>query len=313
VRILLFAALVAGCASSTGADTMGRRDAALRDDGATPDARPVDFGSGRDLGPRDLGSPPPDGSACSSGQTRCGSTCTDPLTDPTNCGGCGRSCVVTNASAACIAGTCDVGTCDSGFLDCDASPINGCESPDECSAGAACTTSCGSTGASACADRCAPTCEVPAEACNLVDDDCDGSCDEGALSGCRVGVHRSYGSGSHFYTTDLSEASSAPYTLEFADFYYLYASSTPGTRAFYRCLKTNGRRFYTTSSVCEGGGTSEGVLGFIAESETCGARALFRLYRDGSHFYTTSAPERDDAVGNGWLYESIAGYVWSGA
>lgn len=303
--------LIAGCASSTGVDTMDRRDASPPDGGPSAiDAGRVDAGAGRDLGGPDLGGIDGGGS-CVGGETRCGASCTDTQTDPTNCGGCGRSCVVTNASPACMAGSCGVGTCDAGFLDCDANPVNGCESPDECSDGAACSTSCGSTGTTGCADRCAPTCEAPAEACNGVDDDCDGSCDEGPLAGCRVGVHRSYGGGSHFYTTDLAEASSAPYTLESANFYYLYAAMSTGTRAFYRCLKTNGRRFYTTSSVCEGGGTSEGVLGFIAQAETCGSRALFRLYRDGSHFYTTSAGERDNAVTNGWLYESIAGYVWS--
>lgn len=311
MRPLVVVALLAGCASSTGVDTGDRRDASVRD--ATPgeaDGGPTDLGA-RDLGPPDLGAAPGDGGACPAGQTRCGSACVDPRTDPSHCGGCGRSCVVTNATPACAAGGCVVGSCEPGFLDCDDSPINGCERPDDCSTGSACTTSCGSTGATACGDRCAPTCEVPAESCNASDDDCDGSCDEGALPGCRVGVHRSYGDGSHFYTTDLSEASSPPYTLESESFFHLYAGATPGTRAFYRCLKTNGRRFYTTSSACEGGGTSEGVLGYIAESATCGARPLYRLYRSGSHFYTTSAGERDNAVTSGWTYESIAGYVWS--
>ncbi len=310
MRFLCFALFLAGCASSTGVDTMDRRDAAPRDGGPESDSGTPGTD---DLGPEppDLGRPPADGGSCPAGETRCGSRCADLQADPANCGACGRSCVVTNASAACVAGSCGIGTCDAGFLDCDGDPVNGCEIADNCTAGAPCTTTCGSTGGIACADRCAPTCEVPAETCNGADDDCDGSCDEGALAGCRVGVHRAYGDGSHFYSTDLSEASSAPYTLESANFYYLYASATTGTRAFYRCLKTNGRRFYTTSSACEGGGTSEGVLGYIAESESCGARPLFRLYRDGSHFYTTSAGERDNAVSSGWLYESIAGYVWS--
>jgi hypothetical protein len=311
VRFLVLALIALGCASSTGVDTMDRRDAAPSTDGGPA---PIDAGTpADDLGPtpRDLGPPPADAPSCAAGETRCGSRCADLQSDPSDCGACGRSCVVTNASAACVAGSCDVGTCDAGYLDCDGDAINGCETPDDCAAGAACTTSCGSTGSTACADRCAPSCEPPAESCNAADDDCDGDCDEGALAGCRVGVHRSYGDGSHFYTTDLSEANTAPYSLEYADFFYLYASATTGTRAFYRCLKTNGRRFYTTSSACEGGGTSEGVLGYIADSEVCGSRPLFRLYRDGSHFYTTSAGERDNAVSNGWLYESIAGHVWS--
>jgi len=244
--------------------------------------------------------------------TLCGSVCVDPTTDPSNCGGCGRSCVVANASAECIAGECAVGTCTGGFRDCDGDPLNGCEAMDSCVAGAACETACGSTGTTTCADACAPSCAPPAESCNLADDDCDGQCDQGAIPGCRVGVHRARGEGSHFYSTNLAEASNAPFTLETADYFFLYAANVPGTVAFYRCLKGNGRRFYTTSSTCEGGGTSEGILGHLAPAETCGATALYRLVRDGSHFYTTSAPERDNASTNvGYRYEGVAGYVWT--
>jgi pyruvate/2-oxoacid:ferredoxin oxidoreductase beta subunit len=54
-------------------------------------------------------------------------------------------------------------------------------------------------------------------------------------------------------------------------------------------------------------------MGFIATSPTCGAIALFRLYRRaGGHFYTTSAAERDSAVASGaYVSEGIAGYVWT--
>lgn len=293
------------CASSTGGTT-DRVDRSV--DAASP---AVDAGPPRDAGRVDASAPRPDGSAeCA--VTRCGSRCVDTSTDPSNCGGCGRSCVVTHASAACAGGACTLGDCAIGWLDCDGDVVNGCETADGCVAGAPCETSCGSTGSAACADACAPSCAPPAESCNLADDDCDGQCDQGAIPGCRVGVHRAQGEGSHFYSTDLAEASSAPFTLERADFFFLYANNVPGTLAFYRCLKANGRRFYTTSSTCEGGGSSEGILGHLAPSAICGATALYRLYRDGSHFYTTSAGERDNAVTNlGWRYESIAGYVWT--
>ena len=199
-----------------------------------------------------------------------------------------------------------------GFLDCNGDPADGCEQRDECVSAGACPTSCGTTGTFDCSDACAPVCRA-VESCNLADDDCNGVCDDG-VAGCRVGVHRSSGNGGHFYTTNLAEAGSAGYTLEFANFYYLYAASAPGLSAIYRCLKGNGLRFYTTSSACEGGGTSEGILGYAGAAPTCGSTPLFRLYSGaaGDHFYTTSAAERDSAVAvSGYSYENVEGHVWS--
>lgn len=199
-----------------------------------------------------------------------------------------------------------------GFLDCNGNPADGCERADDCVSGGACPTACGTTGALDCTDACAPVCRG-VETCNLADDDCNGACDDG-VAGCRVGVHRSSGNGGHFYTTNLAEAGSAGYTLEFANYYYLYASPAPGLVAIYRCLKGNGLRFYTTSSACEGGGTSEGILGFAGSAPTCGSTPLYRLYSGaaGDHFYTTSAGERDNAIAMfGYGLESVTGHVWA--
>ena len=155
----------------------------------------------------------------------------------------------------------------------------------------------------------AMSCQPPVESCNLVDDNCDGACDEGA--DCRVGVHRAIGNGGHFYTVDLAETSTGGHTLEIANFYSLYRSPQPGTQPFHRCLKGNGLRFYTASPACEGGGTLEGVMGYIATGAVCGSRPLYRLYGGGDHFYTTSPTERDNAVSAfGYVVESVAGYVW---
>lgn len=160
---------------------------------------------------------------------------------------------------------------------------------------------------------CEPLTPASGEKCNLLDDDCDDSCDEGA--GCRVGVHRSWSGsvGAHLYTTNLGEAQSGGYTLEFQNFYYLYSASQPGMAKFYRCIKTNGKPFYTTSSACEGGGTNHSTLGYIGSASTgCDSTPLYRLYASssGNHFYTPSTSERDYAVTIGYKYESIAGYVW---
>lgn len=46
-----------------------------------------------------------------------------------------------------------------------------------------CVTGCGSSGTQTCLDGCSwGVCQVPAESCNLRDDDCDGATDEGCLS-----------------------------------------------------------------------------------------------------------------------------------
>ena len=229
--------------------------------------------------------------------TPCGVLCVDPATDPDNCGACGVACAVAHGQATCQAGACALAGCDPGYADCDQDPATGCEQPlqpgQEC--GAICK-------------------EGKPEACNLFDDNCDGACDEGAIPGCRVGVHRSNSPTlGHFYTTDLAEAQSGDLGLEIQDFYRLYVAAQPGLVPFHRCLKGNGKRFYTQAANCEGGGALEGVLGHIAPAELCGAVPLYRLYKGdtGAHFYTHSATERDSAVSMyGFQYESIAGYVW---
>ena len=65
-------------------------------------------------------------------------------------------------------------------------------------------------------------------------------------------------------------------------------------------------------------GTSapELTVGFISTDARCGATPLYRLLNAGpdAHFYTVSAPERDNAVSNlGFVDQGIAGYVWLGA
>jgi hypothetical protein len=247
---------------------------------------------------------------------QCGQSCVDVQSDAANCGACGVSCVIANAEAMCAAGECAMGACLPGFSDCDGDLANGCEAMADCSAGAPCQTSCGSTGMTACSATCEPVCNALVESCNAVDDDCNASCDEGPIAGCRLGVHRSNGPLGHFYTTDLMEAQSGGMTLEAQDYYFLYVAEAEGLVALNRCLRPNGKRFYTASATCEDAAMLESALGFMAPDERCGSIPLFRLYHSGNdaHFYTTSAAERDNAVNNlGWTYESIVGYVWSGA
>lgn len=74
-------------------------------------------------------SPTPDaGTACTTGSKACGDVCVS-LEDPFfGCGAptCTR-CEVANATAACVLGACGVGACIAGFADCNALPVDGCE------------------------------------------------------------------------------------------------------------------------------------------------------------------------------------------
>jgi hypothetical protein len=77
----------------------------------------------------------------------------DLTSDDANCGMCGRACSFANASARCESSMCVLEACSVGFFDLDRNPDTGCEY--------ACSGSPGAT-----------------EACNGVDDDCDGTIDE---------------------------------------------------------------------------------------------------------------------------------------
>ena len=255
--------------------------------------------------------------SCDPGLSPCGQTCVDLQTDPSNCGGCGVTCVIPNGTAVCQGGACAFESCARGWGDCDGMLANGCEAMAQCNPGDSCQTACGSTGVVACDDGCTPTCTVPAETCNAIDDDCNDACDEGPIPGCRAAVHRaSSPTLGHFYTLDLGEANAGDYSLEAQDYFFVLADAVPELSPLHRCLRPNGKRFYTLSANCEGAGDLEGVLGHIAPDDRCGSTALYRLYHSGNnaHFYTVSAAERDNAVNNlGWTFESIVGYVWLGA
>jgi hypothetical protein len=225
----------------------------------------------------------------------------------TSCGSAGtRTC-----SSACAWGGCTAPaeTCNGADDDCDGSVDEGYE----CGRGAtgSCSTSCGSAGTRTCSASCTwGACAAPAETCNGADDDCDGQCDEG----CRHGVHRSNNGTDHFYTPDATEAACCGYTVEYLNFFYLYDSAVGATTEFWRCWSSSETdHFYTTARSCEGSPVyvEEFPIGYIGTSSFCGATPLYRLVTAGDHFYTVSDAERDAAVSGGWLYEGIAGYVWS--
>jgi len=53
--------------------------------------------------------------------------CETPLNTLQNCGGCGVSCVLPNASSSCVSGSCSIVSCNLGFSNCDGNIANGCE------------------------------------------------------------------------------------------------------------------------------------------------------------------------------------------
>lgn len=246
--------------------------------------------------------------------TCCEGSCVDIWTDTDNCGGCGITCLASNADTTCDVGACALGDCEDGWGDCDEDAGTGCEESVSCTPGDDCVTPCGSTGSTWCGDPCAPSCVTLDETCNAQDDDCNGDCDEGAMAGCRAGVYRSSGALGHVYGLDDAEAAALGQTLERSDYFHVYANEAPGLALLYRCDKGGGRRFLTLSATCEIGVPVDLVVGWVATSETCGSVPLYRLYSAAAsnHFYTLSAPERDNAIAvYGYLDEGVAAYVWA--
>ncbi len=81
-------------------------------------------------------------SSCNSGFANCdgsnGNGCENPLNTLSNCGGCGVSCSIPNASASCTTRSCQLASCNTGFDNCDSNSSNGCElnhnsAPNSCS------------------------------------------------------------------------------------------------------------------------------------------------------------------------------------
>ncbi|NMC68603.1 MAG: hypothetical protein GYA57_00890, partial [Myxococcales bacterium] len=134
-------------------------------------ARSDDAGDGG--GPEDVGDvpdvedetlpevEPEDAAGCEGGLTDCGGTCVDLSNDPEHCGRCDASCPgAVHATGVCGSGLCGL-RCESGWVDVDGLP--GCE--------LACTPA-----------------VPPVEACNEVDDDCDGLTDNGTGFDCVHGT-----------------------------------------------------------------------------------------------------------------------------
>ena len=117
---------------------------------------------------------------CDSGFGNCdggaSNGCETALTALTNCGGCGVTCNLANATESCSTGTCALGTCNPGFGNCDGDSSNGCETRlNTLSDCGACGVDCALTNAS---ESCTTgTCSLTA--CSSGFGNCDGSTSNG--------------------------------------------------------------------------------------------------------------------------------------
>lgn len=304
-----------GCAASEGGGDM-----------SSPPAAPMDASPRFDVEQRDVDAMLEDEGVQDSfvvdteildceGSTQCGQFCVDTEADPLHCGGCGRTCFFPNAQALCTDGECQLGACDVGFFDVDRDDVNGCELADECVDGQTCSTACNSTGTTRC-EQGLQQCDPPSEVCNAQDDNCNNTCDEGNLPGCRIAVARSYGPSGHAYHRDRGFLTDRGYNIERASYFYVYSSPYSGMRPMFLCPKDNGKFFLASGTACEPVMRSPvAEIGFWSPQPLCGSIPLFSLYKADSdnHFYTTSADERASVLANlGYEDRGIAGYVWEG-
>ncbi|MCZ7686058.1 MAG: hypothetical protein M5U28_47785 [Sandaracinaceae bacterium] len=119
--------------------------------------------------------------ACDAGYGNCDGTtsngCETPLTTLTDCGACGSSCNLANATESCATGTCAITMCSPLFANCDGTASNGCERPTNT------LTDCGGCGTVCDLAHASESCSTGT--CSL--GTCDagwGNCDGAGANGC---------------------------------------------------------------------------------------------------------------------------------
>jgi alpha-tubulin suppressor-like RCC1 family protein len=119
---------------------------------------------------------------CPAGQTCCTGGCINTQTNVENCGACGTTCSVPNATPACRAGACAVGMCDEGYADCDGAASNGCEVDTRLTA-----AHCGGCGRE-CAAVSGAVAACVASTCRSTCVSGFGDCDMNAANGCEANL-----------------------------------------------------------------------------------------------------------------------------
>jgi hypothetical protein len=179
--------------------------------------------------------------------------------------------------------------CDGVDNDCNGQVDNGfaCVSG---SGASACVTSCGSAGTQTCSANCSfGPCIPPAEACDLVDEDCDARCDPPA---CRQLVYQlMWTDGTNTdraYSTSPTELAALRYVSE-GPVFWTYVSPVPGSHALYRCLHPTALRHFIGFDGCLGvpGAGADLFLGYVIGTGACGALAMYQYDCGASGFIST--------------------------
>ena len=142
-----------------------------------------------------------------------------------------------------------------------------------------------------------------------------------------VPLYRAFSPGvtDHFYTADKAEMDRATSSLGYPAegiTGYIFPTQVTQTVPLYRSYSVrNTDHFYTVDkaesdrAVANLGYSYEGITGYVfppSDPPCPGAAPLYRTYNPTifNHFYTMSAPERDNAVANlGYSNEGIAAYI----
>lgn len=251
----------------------------------------------------------------SCGDPRC--TLDEQCSVPTSCGAphCFEAtCFVVLDDRACPAGqACTEEGCvgepgDAGWdagLDGSSTVLDGCA----CAPGTACTTACGSTGITRCDGACVASCDPVAETCNLVDDDCNGRCDDGV--GCRQAMVETRNAlGSFCYATDPE--SQCPGHTVFGVRFHAYRDYVAGTVPLYRCLDADAS-ILLTRVACRP--DAEPVAYVTSGGDACGAGPIHHFRkREGlspmEHIYLDEAPPSGDPLYSSYEYRGVAFHAW---
>jgi hypothetical protein len=142
-----------------------------------------------------------------------------------------------------------------------------------------------------------------------------------------VPLYRAFSSGAtdHFYTPGKAEMDCATSSLGYSAegiTGYIFPTQVTQTVPLYRSYSAGSTdHFYTVDkaesdrAVTNFGYSYEGIIGYVfppSDSSCPGAAPWYRTYNPTTrnHFYTMSAPERDNAVANlGYGNEGIAAYI----